>query len=90
MSKTSFSDLIQRQAKKYGDRVALKHRDYKTATWIPTTWNQFAQNVTDVSNALIELGVEVQENIGVFTQNKPESLFMDFGLPRKWIRTELT
>ena len=79
MSKTSFSDLIQRQAKKYGDRVALKHRDYKTNTWIPTTWNQFAKTVTDVSNALIEMGVEVQENIGVFTQNKPESLFMDFG-----------
>ena len=38
MSKTSFSDLIQRQAKKYGDRVALKHRDYKTNTWIPTSW----------------------------------------------------
>jgi long-chain acyl-CoA synthetase len=32
-----------------------------------------------VSNALVELGVGVQENIGVFTQNKPESLFMDFG-----------
>ena len=79
MGKTSFSDLIQRQAKKYGDRVALKHRDYKTSTWIPTTWNEFAKTVTDVSNALIELGVEVQENIGVFTQNKPESLFMDFG-----------
>lgn len=79
MSKTVFSDLIQQQAKKYGDRVALKHRDYKTNTWVPTTWNQFAETVTIVSNALIELGVEVQENIGVFTQNKPESLFMDFG-----------
>jgi len=79
MSKTSFSDLIQRQAKKYGERIALKHRDYKTNTWIPTTWNQFADTVTTVSNALIEMGVEVQENIGVFTQNKPESLFMDFG-----------
>ena len=79
MSKTSFSDLIQRQAKKYGDRIALKHRDYKTNTWIPTTWNQFAETVTTVSNALVELGVGVQENIGVFTQNKPESLFMDFG-----------
>ena len=79
MGKTSFSDLIQRQAKKYGDRVALKHRDYKTSTWIPTTWNEFAKTVTNVSNALIELGVEVQENIGVFTQNKPESLFVDFG-----------
>ena len=79
MGKTSFSDLIQRQAKKYGERVALRHRDYKTNTWIPTTWNQFAETVTTVSNALIELGVEVQENLGVFTQNKPESLYMDFG-----------
>ena len=79
MSQTRFSVLIHQQAKKYGDRVALKHRDYKTNTWIPTTWNQFSETVTTVSNALIELGVGVQENIGVFTQNKPESLFMDFG-----------
>ena len=53
MSKTDFSDLIQRQASKYGDRVALKHRDYKTNTWIPTTWNQFAATVTNVSNSLL-------------------------------------
>ena len=79
MSHTRFSVLIHQQAKKYGDRVALKHRDYKANTWIPTTWNQFSDTVATVSNALIEMGVGVQENIGVFTQNKPESLFMDFG-----------
>ena len=79
MSQTRFSVLIHQQAKKYGDRVALKHRDYKSGTWIPTTWNQFSDTVATVSNALIEMGVGVQENIGVFTQNKPESLFMDFG-----------
>ena len=79
MSQTRFSVLIHQQAKKYGDRVALKHRDYKTNTWIPTTWNQFSDAVRKVSNSLVELGVEVQENIGVFTQNTPESLFMDFG-----------
>ena len=79
MSQTRFSVLIHQQAKKYGDRVALKHRDYKTNTWIPTTWDQFSDAVRKVSNSLVELGVEVQENIGVFTQNKPESLFMDFG-----------
>ena len=79
MSKTLFSDLIHCQAKKYGEKTALKHRDYETATWIPTSWNQFSEAVTKVSNSLIELGVEVQENIGVFTQNKPESLFVDFG-----------
>ena len=79
MSQTRFSTLIHQQAKKYGDRVALKHRDYKTNTWVSTTWEQFSETVKTVSNALIELGVGVQENIGVFTQNKPESLFMDFG-----------
>ena len=79
MSQTRFSVLIHQQAKKYGDRVALKHRDYKSNTWISTTWNQFSDAVRTVSNALIEVGVEVQENIGVFTQNKPESLFVDFG-----------
>ena len=79
MSQTRFSVLIHQQAKKYGDRVALTHRDYKTNTWIPITWNQFSETVFTVSNALIEMGVNVQENIGVFTQNKPESLFMDFG-----------
>ena len=79
MSQTRFSVLIHQQAKKYGDRVALKHRDYKSNTWIPTSWNQFSETVRTVSNALIGMGVEVQENIGVFTQNKPESLFVDFG-----------
>ena len=79
MSQTRFSVLIHQQVKKYGDRVALKHRDYKTNTWIPVTWNQFSDTVAIVSNALVELGVGVQENIGVFTQNKPESLYMDFG-----------
>jgi long-chain acyl-CoA synthetase len=79
MSQTRFSVLIHQQAKKYGDRVALKHRDYKSNTWIPTSWNQFSEAVRTVSNALIGMGVEVQENIGVFTQNKPESLFVDFG-----------
>ena len=60
MSKTLFSDLIQQQAKKYGDRIVLKHRDYKTNTWVPITWNEFSKTVTLLSNALLELGVGVQ------------------------------
>ena len=57
MSSSFLSVLIQRQAGKYGDRVALRYRDYKTETWIPVSWNQFAATVKTVSNALIELGI---------------------------------
>lgn len=45
MSSSFLSVLIQRQAGKYGDRVALRYRDYKTETWIPVSWNQFAATV---------------------------------------------
>ena len=37
MSSSFLSVLIQRQAGKYGDRVALRYRDYKTETWIPVS-----------------------------------------------------
>lgn len=65
--------------KKYGERIALKYRDYETESWIPVTWNQFSERVWKVSEALIALGVEVQENIGIFSQNMPECLYTDFG-----------
>lgn len=73
------SVLVHRRAEKYGDKVALKYRDYETSQWIPITWNQFSQTVRQVANALVELGVQEQENIGIFSQNKPECLYADFG-----------
>ena len=72
------SVLIHRQAEKYGDKVALKYRDYETSQWIPITWNKFSQTVRQAANALVALGVEEQRNIGIFSQNKPECLFTDF------------
>lgn len=73
------SVLVHRRAEKYGDKTALKYRDYDTAQWISVSWNEFSHTVRRVANALAALGVEPQENIGVFSQNKPECLFTDFG-----------
>ncbi len=73
------SVLVHRRAEKYGDRVALKYRDYETSQWIPVTWNQFSQTVRQVANAFVQLGVQEEENIGIFSQNKPECLYTDFG-----------
>ena len=73
------SVFVHRRAEKYGDKVALKYRDYETSQWIPITWNQFSQTVRQVANALVELGVQEEENIGIFSQNKPECLYVDFG-----------
>lgn len=79
MTSSYLSRLVPQQAEKYGNKVVLKYRDYATATWILVTWTQFAATVRQVSNALLALGAEVQENVGVFSQNKPECLYVDFG-----------
>lgn len=72
------SVLVHRQAEKYGEKVALKYRDYETAQWIPVTWAQFSQRVRRAANAMAALGVGEQENVGIFSQNKPECLYVDF------------
>lgn len=73
------SKLVLEQAKKYGERTALNYRDYDKNQWIPISWNSFAEKVKQTSLALLRLGVKVQENIAVFSQNKPETHFVDFG-----------
>lgn len=72
------SVLVHRQAEKYGDRIALKYRDYEKAQWFPITWNEFSKTVRIASNSMVALGLAEQENIGIFSQNKPECLYVDF------------
>ena len=73
------SRLIHDQAKKYGDREALIYKDFGGSEWKSYSWNQFSDMVKKVSNALLNLGVKVQENLGVFAQNSVQYLFCDFG-----------
>lgn len=73
------SVLVHRQAEKYGNKIALKYRDYDKKIWIPVSWNQFSNNVRVAANALLALGVAEEENIGIFSQNKPECLYTEYG-----------
>ena len=73
------SRLIHDQAKKYGNREALIYKDFGESEWKSYSWNEFSDMVKKVSNALLNLGVKVQENLGVFAQNSVQYLFCDFG-----------
>lgn len=80
MQNTSFlSVLVHEQAKHYGNKTAMSYRDYEKNVWEPISWTEFSDTVRKVSNALLALGVGVQENVAIFSQNKPECLFVDFG-----------
>ena len=73
------SRLVYDVAAKFGDREALIYREFGSKQWQSYSWNQFAETVKKVSNAMLNLGVKVQENVGVFSQNSVQYLFCDFG-----------
>lgn len=73
------SQLPHEQAKKYGNRTVFVYREFGGKAWKEASWNDFSMNVKLVSNALLNLGVKVQENVGVFSQNALEYVYTDFG-----------
>ena len=56
------SRLIHDLAKKYGDREELIYKDFGGTQWKSMSWNQFSGIVKKVSNALLNLGVKVQDH----------------------------
>ncbi|MBR2359079.1 MAG: long-chain fatty acid--CoA ligase [Bacteroidaceae bacterium] len=78
MSNYHFSVLVHKQADKYENREALRYRDYDTNQWESITWRNMSDTVHKAANALVSLGVKEEENIGIFSQNKPECLYADF------------
>ena len=73
------SMLLQEQAKKYGDRAMLIYQDFGGQEWKSLSWNEVSATVKQVSNALLNLGVKPQENLGIFSQNSVQYIECDFG-----------
>ncbi|MBQ2980029.1 MAG: long-chain fatty acid--CoA ligase [Bacteroidaceae bacterium] len=68
-----------RQAKKYGEREAIRHKDYVTNEWISTSWNEFSSLVDTAALALAQIGIKEKDNITTFTQNTIYGLVVDHG-----------
>ncbi len=78
MDNYHLSVLVHRQAEKYGDKVALRYRDYEKEQWFPVSWNKFSETIRIAANSLVAMGVEEEENIGIFSQNMPECLYTEY------------
>lgn len=80
METLHFAELVHAQAKKYGGKVALNHRESLTDEWSRITWTSFSEQVMAISKALYELGVNEGDRVGQFSNNMAENLIVDYGL----------
>ena len=53
------SMLVHEQARKYGNREMLIYQDFGAKEWKSLSWNDVSKTVSQVSNALLNLGVKV-------------------------------
>ena len=79
MIKFHLAELIRRQADKYGNKTALKYRNDETKKWFKVSWNELAEKVRLTAEAMAEFGIEIQEKIGIYSQNMPECIYTYFG-----------
>ena len=73
------SELIHRQPRKFGDEEALKVRDNDTHKWSSVSWDEFSKKIMSVAQALCHFGLKPQGNVGIYTSNRVECFYVDFG-----------
>ncbi|MFA5045706.1 MAG: long-chain fatty acid--CoA ligase [Paludibacter sp.] len=80
METIHFSQLVFAQAKKYGEKTVMCYRNKISDNWSTISWNSFAGQVLATAKAFVELGVVEQQRVAQFSQNKAETLVVDFAL----------
>ncbi len=73
-----FVKIINDNAARYGEREALRYRDYNTQEWTSMSWNSLKTNVERAAQAFYNLGMKEQDRMCVFSPNCPEILISHF------------
>lgn len=79
MSYYHLAELIHQRAIKYKSRTALKYRDQDEKKWKSLSWIRFSESIMKTAWAMAEMGIGVQDRVGVYSQNMPQYLMTDFG-----------
>jgi len=73
--KPNYSLLIKERVDKYGDKIALRAK--RDGEWESITWREFGEKIDQAAKAMLELGIDDQQMISIFSQNKPECSIID-------------
>lgn len=82
---TYLTELVKRQAAKYGDRVAFSFKSEPLGPWLDTSWSHFETDVDNAAAALAHFGLQPGDKTAVFSANRPEILVSDFAAFRNGI-----
>jgi long-chain acyl-CoA synthetase len=70
-------EIVHKQAHQNKSKIAIKHQDVGDI-WSDLSWGDFSEKVMKTAQAMAELGIEPNDNIGIYSQNMSKYLIVDF------------
>jgi long-chain acyl-CoA synthetase len=67
--------LLVSQAKKFGERVAMREKEY--GIWRPITWTQYLENVKRICLGLVAMGLADDDKVIMIGDNRPQALWVE-------------
>jgi long-chain acyl-CoA synthetase len=74
---TTIADLLPLAAQRYGDRVAVKHK--QDGAWHDLTVAGVAAIAQEIALGLVDLGIEPGDGVSILCRTRPEWTYCDFG-----------
>lgn len=68
-----------------GEQIAMRHKDY--GLWQEISWGEYYKQSAYLAQALMGLGIESGDFVGIIGENCPEWLYMDMGIQMAGART---
>ncbi len=70
--------MFKETALKYGDRVAMRTKEY--GLWQDISWNDYYRQAECVGSALVDMGLEPGDCVSIIGDNCPEWVIIDMGV----------
>jgi len=80
MMKENIVKMVLENASRYNSREVFRQRGPEKNSFNIFTWESLVSHSQKVSRSLLALGTETFENIGIFSDNRPEWVFTDLGI----------
>jgi long-chain acyl-CoA synthetase len=78
MAKQHLAAMIDASCRRHGREIAMRYKS--DGTWQAITYGDLGEKIRQVSRALIDMGIQPGDMVGIFSQNRPEWSIADFGI----------
>ncbi|GGK38928.1 MULTISPECIES: AMP-dependent synthetase/ligase [Flavobacteriaceae] len=80
MNYKHLTEVIKENTQRFSTKNAIFYKNIETKNWDGISWENFYQQIQNVSKALINFGIKEQQNVAIFAQNMAEWIIADIAI----------